>query len=87
MCGGCRVTIGGKTKFVCVDGPEFDGHQVDFDNMMQRLAAYRDFEKDSLVDYQTAAASHFHPRGQGHECKVDALADDYLKKGSAGCMP
>jgi ferredoxin--NADP+ reductase len=41
MCGGCRVTVGGKTKFVCVDGPEFDGHQVDFDNMMKRLKAYQ----------------------------------------------
>jgi ferredoxin--NADP+ reductase len=41
MCGGCRVTVGGETKFVCVDGPEFDGHQVDFDNMMNRLKAYR----------------------------------------------
>jgi len=41
MCGGCRVTVGGKTKFVCVDGPEFDGHHVDFDNMMKRLGAYK----------------------------------------------
>jgi ferredoxin--NADP+ reductase len=41
MCGGCRVSVGGKTRFVCVDGPEFDGHQVDFDNMMQRLRAYK----------------------------------------------
>lgn len=41
MCGGCRVTVGGQTKFVCVDGPEFDGHKVDFENMMQRLKAYR----------------------------------------------
>ncbi|MBL7077794.1 MAG: sulfide/dihydroorotate dehydrogenase-like FAD/NAD-binding protein [Kiritimatiellae bacterium] len=41
MCGGCRVTVGGETKFVCVDGPEFDGHAVDFDNMMQRLGAYK----------------------------------------------
>ena len=41
MCGGCRVTVGNETKFVCVDGPEFDGHQVDFDNMMQRLRAYK----------------------------------------------
>ena len=45
MCGGCRVTVGGETKFVCVDGPEFDGHKVDFDNMMKRLGAYRDFEQ------------------------------------------
>jgi len=41
MCGGCRVTVGGETKFVCVDGPEFDGHKVDFDNMMKRLQAYK----------------------------------------------
>jgi len=41
MCGGCRVTVGTKTKFVCVDGPEFDGHLVDFDNMMKRLRAYK----------------------------------------------
>lgn len=41
MCGGCRVTVGGKTRFVCVDGPEFDGHLVDFDNMMKRLKAYK----------------------------------------------
>ncbi|HBL33910.1 MAG TPA: sulfide/dihydroorotate dehydrogenase-like FAD/NAD-binding protein [Porphyromonadaceae bacterium] len=40
MCGACRVTVGGKTRFVCVDGPEFDAHQVDFDEMMMRLKAY-----------------------------------------------
>ena len=50
MCGGCRVTVGGKTKFVCVDGPEFDGHQVDFDNMMKRLRAYKPRED---ADHQT----------------------------------
>jgi len=44
MCGGCRVTVGGQTRFVCVDGPEFDGHQVDFDNMMKRLGAYKRHE-------------------------------------------
>ncbi len=47
MCGGCRVTVGGETKFVCVDGPEFDGHQVDFDEMMSRLSAYSDQEQDA----------------------------------------
>lgn len=41
MCGGCRVTVGNETKFVCVDGPEFDGHKVDFDNMIKRLRAYK----------------------------------------------
>jgi ferredoxin--NADP+ reductase len=44
MCGACRVTVGGKTKFVCVDGPEFDAHAVDFDEMMMRLNAYKDME-------------------------------------------
>jgi ferredoxin--NADP+ reductase len=44
MCGACRVTVGGKTRFVCVDGPEFDAHQVDFDEMMMRLNAYKDYE-------------------------------------------
>jgi ferredoxin--NADP+ reductase len=45
MCGGCRVTVGGKTMFACVDGPEFDGHQVDFDELMLRLQAYYEEEK------------------------------------------
>jgi len=46
MCGGCRVSVGGDTKFVCVDGPEFDGHKVDFDNMMTRLRSYKDREDE-----------------------------------------
>ena len=45
MCGGCRLTVGGETKFACVDGPEFDGHLVDFDEAMERSAMYRDFER------------------------------------------
>lgn len=45
MCGACRITVGGKTKFVCVDGPEFDAHQVDFDEMIMRLGAYKDIER------------------------------------------
>jgi ferredoxin--NADP+ reductase len=57
MCGCCRVSIGGKTKFACVDGPEFDGHEVDFDELMQRLQAYRAEE--------AAANEKF-----SHECKV-----------------
>ncbi len=47
MCGGCRVTVGGKTKFVCVDGPEFDGHLVDWDNMMMRMRAYKPREEEA----------------------------------------
>ncbi|MBN1302302.1 MAG: sulfide/dihydroorotate dehydrogenase-like FAD/NAD-binding protein [Melioribacteraceae bacterium] len=45
MCGGCRVNVGNEVKFVCVDGPEFDGHLVDFDNMISRLNSYRDIER------------------------------------------
>jgi len=45
MCGACRVTVGGRTRFVCVDGPEFDAHEVDFDEMLMRLNAYKDYEK------------------------------------------
>ena len=44
MCGGCRLTVGGKTKFACVDGPDFDGYEVDFDEAISRSAMYRDFE-------------------------------------------
>ena len=44
MCGGCRLTVGGKTKFACVDGPDFDGHEVDFDEAMHRGGMYREFE-------------------------------------------
>jgi ferredoxin--NADP+ reductase len=46
MCGGCRVTVGGEVKFVCVDGPEFDGHKVDFDNMMLRMKAFKAREEE-----------------------------------------
>ena len=45
MCGGCRLWVGGETKFACVDGPEFDGHKVDFDEAMARSAMYKDFER------------------------------------------
>ena len=48
MCGGCRVSIGGETKFVCVDGPEFDGHKVDFDNMMNRMKSYKPQEAEAF---------------------------------------
>ena len=44
MCGGCRLTVGGKTRFACVDGPDFDGHLVDFDEALQRGGMYREFE-------------------------------------------
>ncbi|KAF5057610.1 Iron-sulfur cluster binding domain of dihydroorotate dehydrogenase B [anaerobic digester metagenome] len=48
MCGSCRVTVAGETKFACVDGPEFDAHQVDFAELMQRQRIYTTQEKESL---------------------------------------
>jgi len=57
MCGGCRVSVGGKTQFVCVDGPEFDGHQVDFDLLSKRLRTYADLERASA---------------EAHKCKIGA---------------
>ena len=54
MCGGCRVLISGKSQFACVDGPEFDAHDVNFDVLMQRNKMYRDAEKRSLEQYQQA---------------------------------
>ncbi|MBR7029421.1 MAG: bifunctional dihydroorotate dehydrogenase B NAD binding subunit/NADPH-dependent glutamate synthase [Bacteroidaceae bacterium] len=56
MCGACRVTVGGKTKFVCVDGPEFDGHEVDFDEMMQRLGAFKSEEREAIEAWEKAQA-------------------------------
>ena len=56
MCGACRITVGGKTKFVCVDGPEFDGHQVDFDEMLKRMGAFKDIEAQEMEKPE-----HTHP--------------------------
>ncbi len=52
MCGGCRVNVGGEVKFVCVDGPEFDGHSVDFDNMIARLNSYKEIEKEHVCNLE-----------------------------------
>lgn len=57
MCGGCRVSVGGETKFACVDGPEFDGHLVDFDGLMQRQKAFFEHEKERLKEFE-------------HECRI-----------------
>jgi len=82
MCGGCRVNVGGQVKFVCVDGPEFDGHLVDFDNMMKRLSAYKDFEKASLNDYLISPQAK--PRGEDHQCQMDDLMEEFNRRGSCG---
>jgi ferredoxin--NADP+ reductase len=58
MCGCCRVSVGGETKFVCVDGPEFDAHKVDFEELMLRLQAYLPQEKESYDAYDCGGACH-----------------------------
>ena len=50
MCGGCRLTVDGKMKFACVDGPEFDGHLIDFDEAMERASMYKDFERHAFEE-------------------------------------
>ena len=55
MCGACRVSVGGRTKFVCIDGPEFDAHQVDFDEMLSRLGAYKEQELEAYERYLKTA--------------------------------
>lgn len=58
MCGGCRVIVGGKSKFGCVDGPEFDGHQVDFTNLMNRNKTYSDVEKEAMKNPSCPKDNH-----------------------------
>ena len=69
MCGACRVTVGGKTKFVCVDGPEFDAHQVDFDEMLSRLRQYKEEENAALdaMRQDASKAAIDRPAGDGLE--------------------
>ncbi len=69
MCGGCRVQVGGKTQFACVDGPEFDAHEVDFKNLVNRNRVYNEHERKSLEDYE-------------HRCRLTAQVEE-LKSASA----
>ena len=64
MCGGCRVTVGGETKFACVDGPEFDGHKVDFAELMSRNGTYRDREAEVTAT---------------HTCRMDSMGKALIK--------
>ena len=52
MCGGCRVTVGGEIKFACVDGPDFDGHKVDFDEAIRRKSMYKKHEAEVVKKHQ-----------------------------------
>ena len=64
MCGGCRVTVGGETKFACVDGPEFDGHKVDFAELMSRNATYRGREAEVTAN---------------HTCRIEKMGKELIK--------
>ena len=64
MCGGCRVTVGGEVKFACVDGPDFDGHKVDYDELMSRNSVYRDREAEVR---------------KTHVCRMQKLGEDLIK--------
>jgi ferredoxin--NADP+ reductase len=64
MCGGCRVTVGGEMKFACVDGPEFDGHRVDFNELMMRNRTYVDMER--IAD-------------ERHRCKLTGLTQENVR--------
>lgn len=68
MCGGCRIEFDGHPKFVCVDGPEFDGHKVNFDLMMKRLNAYKDQEQQAYEQYKT------------HRCKIGLNSQEDLSR-------
>ena len=64
MCGGCRVTVGGEVKFACVDGPDFDGHKVDFAELMNRNGVYRDQEAENE---------------KNHMCRIEKIAKELIK--------
>lgn len=78
MCGACRITVGGKTRFVCVDGPEFDGHQVDFDEMFKRMGAFRPAELEEM--------EHFEEHLRGGKCNCKDIKTDAEKAALAENM-
>lgn len=85
MCGACRITVGGKTKFVCVDGPEFDGHQVDFDEMFKRMGAFKAAELEQMGRFEawlaqreasSAATTATAPTSAPQIFSVDGMTND-----------
>jgi hypothetical protein len=83
MCGGCRVKVGEQIKFACVDGPDFDGHQVDFGDLMARLVRYKRSEADALARYEescrvrgTEAQMHEAARAARAPLSLDAPSTD-----------
>ncbi len=79
MCGGCRVTVGGKSQFACVDGPEFDAHDVDFKNLANRNAMYREAEARSLADFSDHRDTYLALLRE-HQCRLLKAADQQRKQ-------
>jgi ferredoxin--NADP+ reductase len=77
MCGGCRVAMVDGAKFVCVDGPEFDGHLVDWNNLLSRVQFYKEEEKAAIEHWEKV-------RDSAHECNLDIAADAALKEAAVG---
>lgn len=77
MCGACRISVGGKTRFVCVDGPEFDGHQVDFDEMLKRMGAFKKEEEEEMshleASFMSDADSICQAEAQAHVGDADKM--------------
>lgn len=87
MCGACRINVGGETKFVCVDGPEFDGHAVDFDEMLKRMGAFKKEEQKALAGQKDAASIAQNPQNQNNnsentEQKIITVTTDDLRNPS-----
>ena len=76
MCGACRLTIGGKTKFVCIDGPEFDGHQVDWDEMFKRMGTFKKAELDEMEHYEDHVCPTCEAEAEAAEAPQSAAGHD-----------
>ena len=76
MCGACRLTIGGKTKFVCIDGPEFDGHQVDWDEMFKRMGTFKKAELDEMEHYEDHVCPTCEGEAEAAEAPQSAAGHD-----------
>ena len=81
MCGACRITVGGKTKFVCVDGPEFDGHEVDFDEMFKRMGAFKAAELEEMKKLEQSISDSSNKNCS--TCKTSQIEPTTADDGSA----
>ena len=87
MCGACRISIGGKTKFVCVDGPEFDGHQVDFDEMLKRMGAFKEEEQEQIQKLDKLADVVTETPGKGRDAEWRAELRKAMKPKERTSIP